>query len=101
VRAKRIARARSSAVAGRTTRAVAEHNRVIREDANRLIVSCDRCPARLDLGTVNAARARNRTPSGWLRTGANHHACPLCAQNIRGLSSLFAVAGGVRAQPLL
>jgi hypothetical protein len=73
---------------------------VIREDAGRLIVRCDRCPARLDLGNVNAARARNRTPSGWLRTGAHTHACPLCSQTIR-VPAMFAVAGGVRPQPLL
>jgi hypothetical protein len=72
---------------------------VIREDVGRLIVRCDRCPARLDLGPATAARARNRTPSGWLRTGADSHCCPLCSQTVR-MSSLFAAAAGVRAQPL-
>jgi len=73
---------------------------VIREDAGRLIVRCDRCPAQLDLGNVNAARARNRTPSGWLRTGVDSHCCPICSPNVR-ITSLFAATAGVRAQPLL
>jgi hypothetical protein len=100
VLAKRIARVRQRAVIGRITRNDAEHDGVIREDAGRLIVRCDRCPARLDLGNVNAARARNRTPSGWLRTGAHTHACPLCSPTIK-VPAMFAVAAGVRAQPLL
>jgi hypothetical protein len=73
---------------------------VIREDLGRLIVTCDWCPARLDLGPANAARARNRTPSGWIRTGPDVHYCPLCSPRL-SVSSLFAAASGPRAQPLL
>jgi hypothetical protein len=72
---------------------------VIREDGGRLIVSCNRCPVRLDLGIAGAARARNRTPSGWIRTGTNTHYCPMCSQHVR-LAPLFGSVGGVRAQPL-
>jgi hypothetical protein len=73
---------------------------VIREDAGRLFVRCDRCPVRLDLGPVNVARARNRTPSGWLRTGPDTHSCPQCSPKIN-VGAIFAHARGVRAQPLL
>jgi hypothetical protein len=73
---------------------------VIREDDGRLIVCCDRCPVRLDLGLANAARARNRTPSGWLKTGATSHYCPQCSPNVR-LAPMFTRIAGVRAQPLL
>jgi hypothetical protein len=73
---------------------------VIREDAGRLILSCACCPARLDLGDARAVRARNRTPSGWIRTGADTHYCPLCSPRIN-VASVFAAAGGMRPQPLL
>jgi hypothetical protein len=73
---------------------------VIREDAGRLIVSCDRCPVRLDLGLVSAVRQRNRTPSGWLRTGPNTHYCPVCAPHVRSAGAVVGRAGGLRAQPL-
>lgn len=72
---------------------------MIREDAGHLIVCCDRCPVRLDLGIADAVRARNRTPSGWIRTGAESHMCPLCAQSVR-VSSMFARVAGARPQPL-
>jgi hypothetical protein len=73
---------------------------VIREDTERLIVCCDRCPARLDLGPAFVARLRNRTPSGWIKTAADTHYCPLCAPNVTS-AAVFARAVGVRAQPLL
>jgi hypothetical protein len=72
---------------------------VIREDGGRLIVCCDRCPVRLDLGVAKAARARNRAPSGWLRTGADSHYCPLCSPQLR-VAPIFTRVTGVRAQPL-
>jgi len=72
---------------------------VIREDSGRLIVRCDCCPARLDLGPAHVARARNRAPSGWIRTGADTHYCPLCSPNI-SLAALMAAQTGHRAQPL-
>jgi hypothetical protein len=73
---------------------------VIREDLGRLVVRCDCCPARLDLGPANVAKARNRTPSGWIRTGPNTHYCPLCSSRV-GIAAMFADAGGARPQPLL
>ena len=72
---------------------------MIREDAGRIIVSCDRCPVRLDVGNVNFARARNRTPSGWVRTAPDTHYCPLCAPRI-SVATVFAAAAGARPQPL-
>jgi hypothetical protein len=72
---------------------------VIRENAARLVMYCDRCPAQLDLGVANAVKARNRTPSGWIRTGTNTHCCPLCSPSI-GVAAIFAQAAGVRPQPL-
>jgi hypothetical protein len=65
-----------------------------------LSVCCDRCPARLDLGRSFAARARNRTPSGWFRAGSDTHFCPMCSPNISA-AAVYAHAAGVRAQPLL
>jgi hypothetical protein len=73
---------------------------VIREDDGRLILRCDCCPARLDLGIALAARARNRTPSGWVRTGKDTHYCPLCSPRV-SVAAVFAAAGGMRPQPLL
>lgn len=73
---------------------------MIREDASRLILSCDRCPAQLDLGIARAVRARNRTPSGWIRAGRDTHYCPICSPNV-SVASVFAAAAGMRPQPLL
>jgi hypothetical protein len=73
---------------------------VIREDLGRLIVRCNRCPAQLDLGPAHVARARNRTPSGWIKTAGDTHYCPLCSPNVSA-AAVFAHAAGVRAQPLL
>jgi hypothetical protein len=46
-----------------------------------MIISCDRCNARLDLGPVTARRdpLPRRSPSGWLKTGKNTHVCALCS----------------------
>ena len=46
---------------------------------DRLVMSCDRCPIRLDLGPAQVALNRNRTPSGWLALGDNRHLCPQCS----------------------
>ena len=69
-----------------------------REDAGHLIVCCDNCPVRLDLGNAIMARTRNRTPSGWVTAGFNRHYCPNCSANI-GLAQL--AAAGMRRQPLV
>jgi hypothetical protein len=51
-----------------------------RELAGRLVITCDRCSARLDLGPVSPRLPHwHRTPSGWVSTGENSHACGLCA----------------------
>lgn len=73
---------------------------MIREDADRLVLRCDRCPVRLDLGPANAVRARNRTPSGWIKTARDTHYCPLCSPNI-SVAAMFAASAGARPQPLL
>jgi hypothetical protein len=53
---------------------------VTREIAGRLVISCDRCNARLDLGPAQIQNPLpRRTPSGWLATGDNHHLCTLCS----------------------
>jgi len=72
---------------------------VIREEHGRLTLRCNHCTARLDLGPAHVVRLRNRTPSGWVRTAAEEHACPLCAPNYT-LSAMFAARAGRRAQPL-
>jgi hypothetical protein len=43
-----------------------------------MIISCDRCNARLDLGPARSPLPR-RTPSGWMKTGENTHLCGLCS----------------------
>lgn len=67
-----------------------------REDHTRLVVCCDNCPVRLDLGPVEMARIRNRTPSGWVSAGFNRHYCPSCSASI-GLAAMAAM----RHQPLV
>jgi hypothetical protein len=59
-----------------------------RDIGGRLVISCDRCNARLDLGPVTARRDPfpRRSPSGWLETGENRHLCALCSQ---GYTSSF------------
>jgi hypothetical protein len=46
-----------------------------------MVISCDRCNARLDLGPVAARQSPfpPRSPSGWMATGDNQHLCTLCA----------------------
>jgi hypothetical protein len=46
-----------------------------------MVISCDRCNARLDLGPVTAPRdpLPRRSPSGWMTTGENRHLCTLCS----------------------
>jgi hypothetical protein len=44
-------------------------------------------------------RARNRTPSGWLRTGSESHYCPVCSPHLR-VAPVFTRVPGVRVQPL-
>ena len=73
---------------------------MIRDEGGRSVIHCDRCPAQLDLGIATAARARNRTPSGWIRTSTDTHYCPMCSPNI-SIAAVYAHAAGVRAQPLL
>ena len=43
-----------------------------------MIISCDKCNARLDLGPARTPLV-HRSPSGWLKTGDNKHLCGLCA----------------------
>jgi hypothetical protein len=53
---------------------------VTRDVAGRVIISCDRCSARLDLGAVTPQDPwPHRSPSGWLETGDNKHLCTLCS----------------------
>jgi len=53
---------------------------VTSEQAGRLVINCNRCRARLDLGAVTARDPfPRRMPSGWLTTGDNAHLCPVCA----------------------
>lgn len=73
---------------------------VIWEQNGRLTVGCDNCPIRLDLGLATAVRARNRTPSGWIRTGPDQHYCPKCSPHVT-MAALLARSTGSRPQPLL
>jgi hypothetical protein len=52
---------------------------VTREISGRLVITCDRCSARLDLGPANGSPYPRRNPSGWIATGDNQHACALCS----------------------
>ena len=47
-------------------------------ERQRLIIRCDSCPVRLDLGPGHVAR-HVRMPSGWMNMGQDTHMCPLCA----------------------
>jgi hypothetical protein len=70
---------------------------VTRDDRGRLVISCDNCPVRMDLGPAPLARQRNRAPSGWVAVGYNRHYCPSCSTAI-GLAGLM--AGHNRHHPL-
>jgi hypothetical protein len=69
-------------------------------DAGRLVLHCNRCPVRLDLGPYMAATRRNRTPSGWVNLGGDHHVCPSCSPGI-SLAALVMQARENRPQPLV
>jgi hypothetical protein len=71
---------------------------VTREEHGRLVIRCDNCPVRIDLGPAVPALARNRTPSGWVAAGFNRHYCPSCSAAI-GLAGL--AASHARRQPLV
>ncbi len=73
---------------------------MLSEEAGRLVVRCDCCPARLDLGPASAVRARNRTPSGWIRTATDTHYCPLCSPEI-SIAAMYAFNSRHKVQPLL
>ena len=73
---------------------------MILENAGRLVVCCNNCPVRLDLGPSNVARARNRTPSGWINAGRDRHFCPRCSPQVT-LALVAEEAKGVRPQPLV
>jgi hypothetical protein len=47
-----------------------------------------------------AATRRNRTPSGWVNLGGDHHVCPSCSPTI-SLASLVMSARENRPQPLV
>jgi hypothetical protein len=59
-----------------------------RDVGGRMVISCDRCNARLDLGPVAALNhgVRRRSPSGWMETGENRHVCTMCSP---GFTSSF------------
>lgn len=64
------------------------------EKDGRVILHCDRCGARVDLGRVMPQQVRpERTPSGWLAIEGSKHACSLCAR-----SELAAFRRGGRVQ---
>ena len=44
-----------------------------------MVISCDRCNARLDLGPANRSPYARRMPSGWISLGENKHLCGLCS----------------------
>ncbi|MEA2493840.1 MAG: hypothetical protein QOJ29_1751 [Thermoleophilaceae bacterium] len=46
---------------------------------DRLVIACNYCPVRLDLGPKQAVEHRNRMPSMWQSIGDNCHVCPNCA----------------------
>jgi hypothetical protein len=73
---------------------------VIREAGGRLALHCNYCPAQLDLGPARAVRARNRTPSGWIRAGNDTHYCPNCSPKV-SVGTMIRQAVGNRPQPLL
>jgi len=55
-----------------------------KEIDGRVVLFCDRCHARLDMGIVKPVNSIQRSPSGWLSTGENQHACGLCAPSVMG-----------------
>ena len=67
--------------------------------SGRLVLTCDRCPVRMDLGPELAVRARNRAPSGWVSIGGDRHYCPRCSQTV-SLGMLARAVYGSTAQRL-
>jgi hypothetical protein len=55
---------------------------VIREEQERSVIHCDRCPVRLDLGAAAIVAQRPRTPSGWIQDAQDHHLCPECSRKL-------------------
>ena len=51
------------------------------EQNGRAIMSCDRCPIRLDIGIYQAVvnRPSERMPSMWVKSARDQHLCPQCA----------------------
>lgn len=54
---------------------------MIRVEGGSVVISCSRCPVRLDLGPAEMVRHRNRMPSMWASAGGDRHFCPSCAEN--------------------
>ena len=73
---------------------------MIREVDGRLVVHCNNCPVRLDLGPATTARSRNRAPSGWVSAGGEIHFCPMCASRV-SLAKLAAAHAEPGPQPLV
>ena len=66
----------------------------------RLVLHCDRCSVRLDMGPYMAVARRNRTPSGWVNLGGDRHVCPSCSPGI-SLAALAMNSRSGRPQPLV
>ena len=55
---------------------------MIRDEAGRKVIHCDRCPVRMDLGPSAIVTARLRMPSGWIQDDPDHHLCPQCSRRV-------------------
>jgi hypothetical protein len=53
---------------------------VISDEGGRVVIHCDRCPVRLDLGPAAVMAPRLRMPSGWIQHQPDHHMCPMCVR---------------------
>ena len=53
---------------------------MIRDESGRMVIHCDRCPIRLDLGPAAIVSMRLRMPSGWIQDEPDHHLCPACSR---------------------
>ena len=53
---------------------------MIREEAERMVIFCDRCRVRMDLGPAKMVAQHLRMPSGWLQHEKDRHLCPACAR---------------------
>ena len=71
------------------------------ELSGRLIICCDNCPVKLDMGPAIAARARSRapSPSAWVTIDGDLHYCPNCSSQVT-LALLAKRAGAHRRDPL-